>query len=63
MFFEGDVRNILPEHVCSAFIVSMLSQAFDCMCVLILCVVAAVYVVKDGNVLLGRETAVLANNK
>ena len=30
MFFEENVRNISPDYVRSATVLSMISQAFDC---------------------------------
>ena len=35
MLFEGGIRNIFPEHVPSATVLSMLSQVFDCTLVLV----------------------------
>ena len=59
-FFKGDVLNVLPEYVRSVTVLSMLSQAFDCMSVP--CVIGAVCVVKDSY-LLFRDEKVITNNK
>ena len=60
IYFEGDVRNILPEHVRSATVLCMLLKAFDCMRVP--CVICTVYVVRNSNTYLyGRQFSLITD--